>query len=232
MSNFSERPKGISRVAIIVTVLVVAFVAVGGVYLYSKDRSNTNTVSNENGNVTVNKNTTAVSANENGNTNSSLNKNINSIANSNLSIGNNTNTLELQTYTDTEFGFSFTYPADWRLSVSPNGTISVAPQNFQEPVQLMKALAANTEEIISWIEDNWLDPDSDKLEKTTSTYSFENFSADIYEIKGRKYVAIANLIGFSLAARIERTQNIPLYTEYYSIYQDILNSLRSNNINN
>lgn len=117
MINFIKQPKGISQIAILAIVLVLAAILAGGVYWYSQNQENMN--GNGNTNTVANVNTANENLNiaTNLNTNTSANRNTNSdIVNNNLNTTfNNTNVNEQVTYRNSQYGFQLAYPTSWNI---------------------------------------------------------------------------------------------------------------------
>lgn len=234
MNYFNEKPSGISQIAILAIVLVLAVILAGGVYLYMQNQGNTNgnantntavnlNMANENLNITTNLNTNTL-ANLDVNSVVNQNFNVNAVTKSNVSANTNVNTVDWKTYQDDEFGFSFQYPKEWRLSTDPNGTISVVPPIFQEPLPLIKAVAGTTNDALKWLNENRTEPGSGTFQKTNDIYNIMNTTGSIYRLGGNRF-AIVELESYSIMVFMNVVERADYYEEYLSNYKAVYQSL-------
>jgi hypothetical protein len=219
MENQPNQPqpsKPANQALWIILILVVLALAGYGVYAYIA--GNTNNANNANTTSNINQ---ATNTNTASNSNSAVN------ANSNVNTTTNTNidTSGWKTYTDVKFGFSFDYPQNWNLSTYPNGTISVVPPSFQEPTPLIKAIEGSVMKARDWVLANWVDPNAGPLQKTIKTYSFSDFSGDVYAINNHDYAIITELGNYSMIIRINVIQNEIPFIDYTAEYEGILKSI-------
>ncbi len=212
-----------------IIILVVVLIVAGGAYYFLSQDEGTNTNNTNNANAVVNSVSNAnVSSATNENVNAATNGNTNTETNTNEDTNTNTtvDTSDWKTYEDDEFGFTFKYPDGWKLSHFDNGTVSVAPLNFQEPIPLLKALAGNAADMAGWITNNWLDPESAELVRTSSQFTLGNTTGHIYQIDNQDYAVIAELDSYSIAVRMNVLEPTIPFTDYVTQYQAIVQSIQ------
>lgn len=151
--------------------------------------------------------------------------NQNATSNANTTGNVNTTPVGWTTYSDSEFDFSFAYPPDWKLTTYPDGTLSVTPARFQEPVPFLKSVVGDATAAVRWLNENRKEGGDETYQKTGEANSVASRSGDVYRLGGNRYAVVPFDSFTAIVYMNVLSQDVP-FADYFYEYGQILASFR------